>query len=112
MAITNNYQFPGRTVLVQPNTQGAGAFQFDLSPQIPDADTIISVTVKTYDTKNVDTTSVLIDGTPTVVDSIVSVMLNYPGNAFLGKHKITFIYSTNAGMVDEADFCCVDVKDV
>jgi len=112
MTIINKYQFQEKTILIQPNAGKAGAFQFDLTPQLPESAVISSIEVKTYGSKRVETTSVLVNGIPTCLENVVSVELNYPGEGYHGNHKITFIYTTTGGMKDEADFCCVKVTDI
>lgn len=103
------YQFDEKEILIQPNSDNTGTFTFDLSPQLPSAAHIASIVVKSY-RGDTESTSVLIDGTPTVgaTNSIVSLLLKWPGADQVGKHKLTFIYTTNGGMVDEADFWCVN----
>ena len=105
------YQFLEAEILVQPESDDLGPFAFDLGPQLPSGDHVADVEVKSY-RHSEETTSVLIDGATPVASDVVSVKFKWPGAAYAGKHKLTFIYTTDAGMDDEADFWCVLVEDV
>ena len=109
------YAFEEADILVQPNSDNLGPFTFDLSPQIQTGMVINDITVKTYKGKNspTETTSVLVDTpAPTVAANVVSVYFKWPGDAYKGSHKITFIYKTVCGFEDEADYWRVLVQDV
>jgi len=106
------YQFDEEEILVQPYSEKMGPFTFDLGPLLPTGDSISSVTVKTYDTSGVETTTDLINGTPTESGDVVTIYFDYPGSSNEGRHKITFEYETANGMKDEADFWCVRVVDI
>ena len=109
--MSNEYQFEETEILVQPGSDALGPFSFDLKPQIEDTDSITGVTVRSY-LCGQETTALLIDGVPTLTAGVVYVRFQWPGADYKGNHKLTFTYTTNSGYTDEADFCCVKVKDV
>lgn len=108
--MNTGYQFPTSTILIQPSATGIGPFSFDLGPQLPPGDDIVSIEVRSY-LGTTETTEFLISGMPTEAGNIVSVYFTYPGPALHGKHKLTFIYTLNSSAVDEADFFMVQVLD-
>jgi len=113
--MTKQYSFDEADILIQPSSDNVGPFTFDLSPQLPAGSNISTITVKTYKgNSSVETTSYLVDPdfVPVVAANVVSVKFKWPGAEYKGSHKITFIYETDSGLVDEADFWRVLVQDV
>jgi hypothetical protein len=108
--MSTRYQFTVSVILVQPSAAGIGPFSFDLGPQLPTGDDIVSIVVKSY-LDTIETTSSLISGGPTVAGNIVSVYFDYPSADLHGDHKLTFIYTLVSGAIDEADFFKVTVSD-
>jgi hypothetical protein len=53
----------------------------------------------------------LIEGTPTEVDQIITVKLNYPTTNGRGRYKLEFVMTLDDGSTEEADFGRVRVKD-
>ncbi len=76
--------------------------------------TISSVAVKAYKhgETEVDATSDLINGTPSVANNIVTVKLDYPTVNGSGRYKLEFVVTLDDGSDDEADFGRVFVRDL
>jgi hypothetical protein len=71
----------------------------------------VVVTAHKHGTTLVDATSELIEGTPTVVNEVMTVKLNYPTTLGSGRYKLEFIMTLDDTSVEEADFGRVLVKD-
>lgn len=99
------------SILVQPYSDHLGPYDFDMSPWLPDGVTITAVTVESWKGRT-STTSLLIDGTPTVVGNKIYVYFKYPGDSYRGKHKLTFKCTGTGGFKDEADLGYVEVMTV
>lgn len=107
----SDYQFSKTEIKIQPYADAIGPFTFDLGPQFPTGTTLASVIVKSW-LGAVETTSDLIHSSGITTGDIVGVYFDYPGDAKLGKHKLTFEYTLDTGAKDEADFYCVNVLKV
>lgn len=71
---------------------------------IPYGTTVSSVVVIAYDKDDVNVTSELIFGTPSVSQNVVSMQLKYPTTSGDGRYKLTMILTLDNGDVKEADF--------
>ncbi len=107
-------------IIVQPATSKA-AYEFEITVCsaagandgfLAFGRTIASVVVTAHKhgpTLLVDTE--LIEGTPTKVDQIITVKLNYPSTNGGGRYKLEFVMTLDDGSVEEADFGRCLVKD-
>ena len=103
-------------ITIQPEDQMTYYFKFtNASSQhandgsLPYGVSISSVTVTAFDSDGTNVTSLLIMGTPTVADNIVTVKLQYPG--YEDQFKLTFYCTLSNGDKKEFDFSRVFSED-
>jgi len=71
---------------------------------IPTGTNIASVIVTAFNSEGDSATAELIDGVPTVVDNVVTVVLKYPATTGDGRYKVTFACTLDTGSTRQFDF--------
>ena len=75
-----------------------GPHKFEFEPILPSGLSIYSVTVKSYDVDDVETSSYLVEpGEVSISGSDILIKLQYPGDAYVGRHRLVFEITFNTG---------------
>jgi len=98
-SIGYNFKFP----IASSATSNNGA--------IPFGRTISSVTVTAYAADGTDVTTLIIEGTPSLISTTVIVVLKYPTTG-VGRYKLTFDLTLDNGWTREVDFTTLYVKEI